>query len=247
MNIKNILISQPEPIKGSPFTEIESKYGIDVTFFPFFRVEPLTIREFRTQKINLPDYSAIVFTAKSSIDAFFKLCEEVRYTVPESLKYFCVSEAVALYLQKYIVYRKRKIFFGNGSISSIVDLIGSKHKDEYFLITCADNGKSDLVKLFSKNKLKNSSAVLIKTVYSDLSDLDLKKYQILVFYSPSDIKSLCENFPDFKQEDMIFATFGQSTAKALKSAKLSADIQAPTPEVPSIAKALMLYLGEQKK
>lgn len=247
MNIKEILISQPEPLAGSPYTELVSKFGISITFFPFFRIEPLTLREFRTQRINIPDYTAIVFTAKSSIDAFFKLCEELRITVPESLKYFCLSEAVALYLQKYIVYRKRKIFFGNGTISSIIDAIGTKHKDETFLLTCADNGKSDLAKLFSKTKLTFSSAVLIKTVFSDLSKLNIDKYQMLVFYSPSDIKSLMENFPDFEQKELLFATYGQSTSKAMKSANLNVAIQAPTPEAPSIAKALMLYFSNNKK
>ena len=229
MSIKNILISQPAPTTNSPYTEIISKYGVNILFKPFFRVEPLSAKEFRTQKINILDFSAIVFTARTTIDAFFKLCEDLRITVPETMKYFCISEAIAVYLQKHIVYRKRKIFFGNGTVSSIIDIIGSKHKDETFLLATADNQKTDLHKLFAKTKFKNESAAFIKTINSDLSSINLNDYQLIVFYSPSDIKSLLENFPDFVQNDIKFATFGPTTAKAMKAAKLNTFIMAPTP------------------
>ncbi len=245
MKIKNILISQPAPLNCSPYSDIISKYGVQIDFKPFFRVEPLSAKEFRTQKINILDFSAIVFTARTTIDAFFHLCEELRITVPETMKYFCISEAIALYLQKHIVYRKRKIFFGTGTPASIVDSIGTKHKDETFLLATADSNKSDLHKLFVKSKLKHESAVFIKTVNSDLSGLDLQKYNMVVFYSPSDIKSLQDNFPDFQQKDLQFATFGPATAKAMKAAKLSTAIIAPTPEAPSIAKALTLYFEKK--
>ncbi len=245
MKIKNILISQPEPTNGSPYTEIITKHKVNIEFLPFFRVEPLQAREFRLQKINILDFTAIVFTARTSIDAFFKICEEMRITVPETMKYFCTSEAIALYLQKYIVYRKRKIFFGNGATTSIIETIGAKHKMENFLIAGADGSKTDIHKAFIKAKLKHSSAVFIKTVYSDLKSLDLNNYDMIVFYSPSDIKSLQENFPDFQQKEIQFATFGPATAKALKAAKLTSAVIAPTPEAPSIAKALSIYL-EQK-
>jgi uroporphyrinogen-III synthase len=245
MKIKNILISQPPPANGSPYTDLISKYKLQIDFIPFFKVEPLVAREFRMQKVNILDHTAIVFTARGAIDSFFKLCEELRITVPETMKYFCVSEAIALYLQKYIVYRKRKIFFGNGTNASIVDIIGTKHKDEKFLLCVADTCKADLHKIFVKNKLKHSSAVIVKTVYSDLSSLNIGNYDMLVFYSPSDIKSLQENFPDFKQNGIQFATFGQTTLKALKSAKLISTVIAPTPEAPSIAKALSNYFEEK--
>lgn len=245
MKIKNILISQPEPTNGSPYTDIISKHKVNIDFVPFFRVEPLQAKEFRLQKINILEHTAVVFTARTAIDAYFKICEELRITVPETMKYFCVSEAIALYLQKYIVYRKRKIFFGNGSTSSIMDTIGAKHKNETFLVAVADNTKNDIHKLFVKSKLKHNCAVLVKTVNSDLSTLDIKSYDMIVFYSPSDIKSLQENFPEFEQKDTQFATFGPATAKALKTAKLNSTVVAPTPEAPSIAKALSLYL-EQK-
>lgn len=245
MKVTNILISQPAPQNSSPYTEIISKFGVNIDFLPFFKVEPLTAKEFRAQKINILDYTAVVFTARTTIDAFFRLCEELRVTVPETMKYFCTSEAIALYLQKHIVYRKRKIFFGNGTAASIIDSIGSKHKEENFLLATADTNKADLHKLFVKAKLKHESAVFIKTINSDLSQLDLAKYQMLVFYSPSDINSLQENFPDFEQKDLMFATFGPATAKAMKTAKLETTITAPTPEAPSIAKALTLFLDKK--
>ena len=245
MKIKKILIPQPAPVNGSPYTDIITKHKIEIDFIPFFKVEPVQSKEFRLQKINIPDFTAIVFTSRTAIDAFFNLCEELRITVPETMKYFCMSEAIALYLQKYIVYRKRKIFFGNGTPSSIIEAIGTKHKNENFLLTVADNNKSDVNKVFTKSKLKHSSAILVRTVYSNLSSLNLDSYEIIVFYSPSDVKSLNENFPGFKQERKELATFGPATLKALKAAKYTPTIIAPTPEAPSIAKALLNYI-EQK-
>ncbi len=246
MKVTKILISQPAPQNANPYADIIAKYGVTVDFHPFFRVEPLTAKEFRTQKVNILDFTAVVFTARTTIDAFFRLCEELRVTVPETMKYFCSSEAIALYLQKHIVYRKRKIFFGNGTTASIIDSIGQKHKDENFLLATADTNKADLHKLFVKTKLKHESAVFIKTINSDLSQLDLHQYQMIVFYSPSDIVSLQENYPGFEQKDIMFATFGPATAKAMKTAKLETTIIAPTPETPSIAKALALYLEKEK-
>ena len=248
MKITNILISQPAPQASNPYTDLISKHNVNIDFFPFFKVEPLNAKEFRAQKINILDFTAIVFTAKTTIDAFFKLCEELRITVPETMKYFCNSEATAVYLQKHIVFRKRKIFFGNGTTASIIDTIGSKHKDEKFLIAAtADNVKGDLHKLFSKTKFKFESAAFVKTIYSDLKEMDLSKYQVAVFYSPSDVKSLLENFPDFKQNELQIATFGPAAAKAVAGAGFNVDITAPTPEAPSIAKALMLHLQKENK
>ena len=248
MKISNILISQPAPQNSSPYTELQSKYKVNIDFMPFFKVEPLSAKEFRAQKINILDFTAIVFTAKTTIDAFFKLCEELRITVPETMKYFCNSEATAVYLQKHIVFRKRKIFYGNGTTASILDAIGSKHKDEKFLIAAtADNVKGDLHKMFSKTKYKFESAAFVKIIYSDLKEIELDKYQIAVFYSPSDVKSLQENFPEFEQKELQIATFGPAVAKAVSAAGLTANITAPTPEAPSIAKALMLHLQKETK
>ena len=247
MKTRTILISQPNPNGASPHVELCEKYGVTIDFFPFFRVESLTPKEFRAQKVNILDHTAIVFTARTAIDTFFRLCEEIRVTIPETMKYFCISESIAFYLQKYIVYRKRKIFYGKGDIASMLEVIGNKHKEERFLLALADNYKPEIPKSFEKAKLKSTRAILYRTVNSDLSKLNLTKYGMLVFYSPADIKSLQENYPDFQQGDLMFATFGPATAKALKAAKFKATIEAPSPQAPSITKALEIYLDKLDK
>ena len=247
MKNRNILISQPNPNGASPYAELCEKHGVSIDFFPFFRVESLTPKEFRAQKVNILDHTAVVFTARTAIDTFFHLCEEIRIAIPETMKYFCISESIAFYLQKYIIYRKRKIFFGKGDINSMLEVIGTKHKDERFLLALADNYKPEIPKSFEKAKLKSTRAILYRTVNSDLSTLNLSKYGMFVFYSPADIKSLQENFPDFQQGDLLFATFGPATAKALKVAKYKAIIEAPSPQAPSITKALELYFDKLEK
>ena len=245
MKISKILISQPEPQNNSPYADLISKHGVEIDFKPFFRVEPLSAKEFRAQKVNILDFTAVVFTARTTIDAFFKLCEELRIAVPEDMKYFCNSEAIALYLQKHIVYRKRKIFFGNGTPQSVIDAIGTKHKNEKFLLATADNVQGELHKLFAKNKLKHDGAAFLKTINADMSGVNLDDYQVVVFYSPSDIKSLQENFEERIPKDVKFATFGPATAKALKALGLEPEIIAPTPQAPSIAKALLLPIDQK--
>lgn len=242
MEVKRILISQPEPKGTSPYAELAVKHKIQFDFQPFFQVEGVTSRDFTAQRVNILDYTAIIFTSRTAIDAFFKICQEQRVAVPETMKYFCQSEAIAVYLQKYIVYRKRKIFFGNGKVDSIIDAIGTKHKGEYFLITCTDNLKPDVEKLFTKAKLRHGSAVFVRTVNNDIHAIDLNSYQMVVFYSPGDVKSLQENFPDFKQDGLLFATYGVTTAKAAKEAGLELAIEAPTPETPSIAEAITKFI-----
>ena len=244
MKIEKILIAQPAPANGSPYNEIVSKYGVKVDFCPFCKLETISAREFRMQKISILDYTAIVFTGRTTIDAFFKICEELRVAIPDSMKYFCVSEAVAMYLQKHIVYRKRKIFYGDGTPSSIISAIGTKHKGEKFLIAQSDSASPDLENMLVSAGLDTHSAVFIKTVYSDLKTIDIRSYQMIVFYNPSDIKSLLESYPDFKQEGMLFATYGKATAKAMADSGLSIEVEAPTPEAPSIARALTLYFGK---
>ena len=243
MKIEKILIAQPAPANGSPYNEIVSKYGVEVDFHPFCKLETISAREFRAQRISILDYTAIVFTGRTTIDSFFKICEELRITIPDSMKYFCVSEAVAMYLQKHIVYRKRKVFYGDGTPSSIISLIGPKHKGEKFLIAQSDNASHDLENMLAAAGLETKTAVFIKTVYTDLKAIDMSRYQMIVFYNPSDIKSLFESYPDFKQEGMLFATFGKPTAKAMSEYGLSAEVEAPTPEAPSIARALSLYFA----
>ena len=247
MAIRKILISQRAPLNETPYVSLKDKYGVDITFRQFFLIEPLTSREFRAQRINILDYTAIVFSSRHAIDAFYGLCEELRVKVPETMKYFCTTEAVAMYLQKHIVYRKRKIFFGNGTPDSIIDQIGTKHKGEKFLITQSDsNGSSSLTKLFDSHGIDYKTAVFIKSVPQDLKDLDLKGYDMIVFYNPSDVQSLFENFPGFEQGDIKFVSFGKSIVKAMEEARLTIAVKAPTPEAPSVARAIELYLQEQR-
>ena len=247
MAIKKILISQRAPLNEAPYTALKEKYGVDITFKQFFLIEPLTSREFRTQRINILDYTAIVFSSRHAIDAFYGLCDELRVKVPETMKYFCTTEAVAMYLQKHIVYRKRKIFFGNGTPESIVSQIGSKHKGENFLVTQSDsNGSSALTNLLEAEGIAYKTAVFIKSVSQDLKDMDLKEYDMIVFYNPSDVQSLYENFPDFQQGDIKFVSFGKSIVKALEEKGITIDVKAPTPQAPSVARAIELYLQENK-
>lgn len=246
MRIKNILISQPAPNGCSPYEEIREKYGLVIDFIPFIRVEGLSAKDFRAQRINILDHTAVVFTSRSAIDTFFSLSEELRTTIPDAMKYFCTTEAVAVYLQKYIVYRKRKIFFGKGNIPSLIEAIGSKHKNERFLLTLADSYNPDLPLAFENAGLDFTKAIFTRTLMEDLSKINLRKYQLLIFYSPADVRSLIENFPDFKQNSTLFGTFGKATAAALKEARLEPCFQAPTPEAPSIAQALTIYLEKEK-
>ena len=230
---------------ASPYTAIAEKFGAEVDFKPFFKIEPLTSREFRTQRINILDHTAIVFSARTTIDAFFQICEELRVKVPETMKYFCTTEAVANYLQKHIVYRKRKIFFGDGRPESIIGLIGSKHKGEKFLIATVESTSKDAVtKLFEKENYDFETAVFVKPVSQDLKDIDLHSYDLMVFFNPADVKSLYENQPEFKQENIKFISYGRSIVTAMNEAGLSIEISAPSAEIPSVAKALELYLSK---
>ena len=245
MSVKNILISQQQPQTASPYTVIAEKFGVNFDFKPFFKNEPLSSREFRTQRINILDYTAIVFSARTTIDAFFHICEELRVKVPETMKYFCTSEAVANYLQKHIVYRKRKIFFGDGRPDSIIGLIGSKHKGEKFLIATTESTTKDAVtKIFETQQYSFETAVFVKPVSQDIKDVDLHSYDIVVFFNPADVKSLYENQPEFKQENIKFVSYGKSIVPVMEEAGLSIEISAPTVEAPSVAKALELYLSK---
>ncbi len=245
MSVKNILISQQQPTTASPYTSIAEKFGVNFDFKPFFKIEPLTSREFRTQRINILDHTAIIFSARSTIDAFFALCEELRIKVPETMKYFCTTEAVANYLQKHIVYRKRKIFFGDGKPDSIIGLIGTKHKGEKFLIATAESSTKDAItKAFETQKYDFETAVFVKPVSQDIKDVDLHSYDMVVMFNPADVKSLYENYPDFIQGDIKFVSYGKSVVGAMEEAGLTIEISAPTVEAPSVAKALEIYLSK---
>ena len=238
-----ILISQQIPSNFAAYEKLQSRFGAELDFRPFFLIEPLSAKEFRAEHISLPDYTAIVFSSRHAIDAYFKLCEEMRFKVPETMKYFCSTEAVAMYLQKHIVYRKRKIFFGTGSPESIVGLIGPKHKGEKFLITMSDSTSSEaLTSLFDDHKLSYVTGVFVKSESMDLKDLDIHSYDMVVFYNPADVKSLQENFPGFEQGELKMVSYGRSIVKAMEDAGLRIDVKAPSPEAPSVASAIELYL-----
>ncbi len=245
MSVQKILISQQQPTTASPYTSISEKFGVEFDFKPFFKIEPLSSREFRSHRVNILDHTAIVFSARTTIDAFFLLCEELRVKVPETMKYFCTTEAVANYLQKHIVYRKRKIFFGDGRPESIIGLIGTKHKGEKFLIATAESSSKDAVtKAFETQKLDFETAVFVKPVSQDIKDVDLHAYDMIVLFNPADVKSLYENQPDFQQEDIKFVSYGKTVVTAMEEAGLKIEISAPSPEAPSVAKALEIYLSK---
>lgn len=244
MSIKKILVSQNAPRVLTQYESVTQKFGVTFDFHPFFKIEPLTSREFRAQRINVLDYSAIVFSSRHVIDAFFSLAEELRAKIPETMKYFCTTEAVAMYLQKHIVYRKRKIFYGTGTPESVVALIGPKHKDEKFLIAMSDTSSGDaLTSLFDAHHLHYATGVFVKSVSQDLSGMNLHDYDMMVLYNPADLRSLQENFPDFEQGDIKLVSYGRSVVKPLEEAGLRIDVKAPSPEAPSVASAIEQYLN----
>ncbi|MDD4514213.1 uroporphyrinogen-III synthase [Massilibacteroides sp.] len=246
MSIKKVLVSQPRPTtEKSPYFDIAEKYGVEIDFRPFIKVEPLSSKEFRQQKVSILDYSAVIFTARTAIDHFFHLCEELRVTVPETMKYFCMTEAIAVYLQKYIVFRKRKIFYGQtGKMDELVTIIGKHAKEKYF-IPVSDVHKDDLMRMLETKKINFTKAVMYRTVSNDFAKDEAFDYDMLVFFSPSGITSLLKNFPDFKQDDIKIGCFGPTTAKAVKEAGLRLDVEAPSPEAPSMTAALELFLKKE--
>lgn len=247
MKIKSILVSQPEPQNPkSPYYELARKYNLKIDFRPFIEVMGVTAKEFRQQKINLLDYTAVIFTSKTAIDHYFRIAEELRITVPDTMKYFCITENVAYYLQKYIVYRKRKIFHGKARFNELIPLM-LKHKDDKFFVPLSIPHKAEIPQLLDKNNISYKIGNMYKTVSADLSDLADVYYDILVFYSPSGPKSLLENFPDFVQNSTLIAAFGPTTAEALKNLKLRLDIDAPNPKAPSMTMALENYIRESRK
>lgn len=247
MKIKSILVTQPEPTAlKSPYSELAESTSVKIDFRPFIQVEGVTAKEFRQTRIHINDFSAIIFNSRTAIDHFFRLAQELRVPIPDTMKYFCISESVAFYLQKYIVYRKRKIFHANGALPDLADIM-KKHKEEQYLVPLSDIHSQEIPRLLDKGGFKYTTAVLYRTVSSDLQDLKDINYDILVFFSPSGIKSLFTNFPDFKQNDTKIACFGSTTAQAVREAGLVADIEAPTPEAPSMTMALEQYIKNINK
>ncbi|MFV0589822.1 MAG: uroporphyrinogen-III synthase [Draconibacterium sp.] len=247
MKVKSILVSQPEPQTAkSPYFELAEKNGLKIDFRPFIQVEGVPAKEFRQTRIQVLDHTAVIFTSRTAIDHYFRICQELRLTVPDTMKYFCISEATAFYLQKYIVYRKRKIFYADGKFTDLVNVM-KKHAGERFLVPLSDIHKQEIPNLLDKEGYKYTKAILYRTVSADLSDLADIKYDILVFFSPSGIKSLFQNFPDFEQNSTRIACFGPSTAKAVRDAGLRLDIEAPTAQAPSMTMALDQYIKKVNK
>ena len=246
--IKKILVSQPKPSsEKSPYYDIATRFGVELVFRPFIKVEGLTAKEFRTQKINILDYTAVVFTSRHAIDNYFTLAKEMRVTIPEDMKYFCVTETISLYIQKYVQYRKRKVFFG--ATGKIDDLIPTmvKHKNERYFVPMSDVHNNEIQELLESKKLQFTQGVMYRTVSNDFAEDEPFDYDMLVFFSPSGISALLKNFPDFQQRDIAIATFGVHTAKAAKDAGLSVQIEAPTPKYASITSALADYLKEERQ
>jgi len=247
LKIKKILVSQPQPESvKSPYFDLAEKMGVQVDFRPFIQVEGISAKEFRQTRVQILDHSAVIFNSRTAIDHFFRICQEMRIVVPDTMKYFCISEATAFYLQKYIVYRKRKIFYGNGLFSDLAELM-KKHKDDKYLVPLSHIHKQEIPDLLDKGGFKYTKAVFYRTVSSDLSDLKDVNYDILVFFSPSGITSLKQNFPDFEQNDIKIAAFGPTTAAAVKEAGLRLDIEAPTTQAPSMTMALEQFIRLNNK
>ncbi len=245
MKVKTILVSQPAPkTEASPYFELSEKQKVKIDFRSFIHVEGVPAKDVRAQKIDLNQFTAIILTSRNAVDNFFRIADEMRFKVPDAMKYFCQSEAVAYYLQKYVVYRKRKIYVGNRTFPELGKLI-KKHKDEKFLLPSSDKLKALIPSELNKLEVNWKRAILYKTVVSDLSDLEDVFYDILVFFSPSGIDSLFKNFPEFQQNDTRIAVFGNTTVKAATEAGLKCNIMAPTPEIPSMTMALEKYIKEE--
>lgn len=246
--IKKILVSQPKPSsEKSPYYDIASDYDVELVFRPFIRVEGLTPKEFRQQKVSLLDYTAVVFTSRHAIDNYFGLAKEMRLTIPEDMKYFCVAESIALYIQKYVQYRKRKVFFGNtGKINDLIPTM-AKHKTEKYLVPLSSVHNDDIKNLLDAKKLNHTECVMYRTVSHDFTEEEVKNfdYDLLVFFSPVGVKAFTKNFPDMKGNQVKIATFGPATAKAAADEGLTPDIQAPTKEHPSMTSAIRAYLDKE--
>ena len=248
MKIKKVLVSQPKPSSDkSPYFDIAEKYGVEIVFRPFIKVEGVSAKEFRQQKVSILDHTAVVFTSRHAIDHFFTLCTELRVTIPETMKYFCTSEQIALYIQKYVQYRKRKVFFG--ATGKFADLMPSivKHNSEKYLVPLSDVHTDEIKNALDAKKIQHSEAVMYRTVSNDFTPEEKFDYDMLLFFSPAGIQSLLKNFPEFDQKDMAIGCFGPATAKAVKDAGLRLALEAPTVEAPSMTAALDKFIAENNK
>ncbi|WP_321334074.1 uroporphyrinogen-III synthase [uncultured Bacteroides sp.] len=248
MKIKKVLVSQPKPAsEKSPYYDIAERYGVKIDFRPFIKVESLSAKEFRQQKVSILDHTAVLFTSRHAIDHFFLLCTEMRITIPETMKYFCVTEAVALYIQKYIQYRKRKIFFGNtGKIEDLIPAI-VKHNSEKYFVPMSDVHTDEIKNLLDKHKINHTEAVMYRTVSNDFLEGEEFDYDMLLFFSPSGVSSLKKNFPDFEQKEVKIGSFGSTTAQAVRDAGFRLDMEAPSVQAPSMTAALEIFIRETNK
>lgn len=244
MKIRSVLISQPKPeTEKSPYFDVAKSQKVSLEFKPFIHVEGITAAELRKQKVDFSEYGCVVLTSKSSVDHYFRLAQEMRFTIPETMKYFCASETIALYMQKYIVYRKRKIFHGTNGVEDLLDNF-KKNKTERFLFPCSDKHSDKITDFLNKNKIAFTKAAFYKTVSSDMSQFPVQDFDMIVFFSPNGVESLSKNFPDFQQGNIHVGTFGEGTAQAAEASGLVVQLKAPMPKAPSMAMALEWYLKQ---
>lgn len=247
MKIKHVLLSQPPPESDkSPYADLVKQFNLDITFRKLIKVERISAKEFRQHRIHIPDFTALIFTSKHAVDHFFALAEEMRVQISDGMKYFCTSEAIALYLQKYVQYRKRKIFFGKSQFTDLLDII-RKQKDEKYIFICAENHQNDIPQLLNQYKVNYVFAPIYRTVPEDLSDVSINDFQMIVFFSPFGIASLKKNFPGYEQGETIFGAFGDATAQAIEDEGFTLHVKAPTEKFPSMAVAMQDFLQKNKK
>jgi uroporphyrinogen-III synthase len=247
LKVNKILVSQPRPAtEKSPYFDIAEKHKVEIDFRSFIKVEGLTAKEFRQQKVSIPGHTAIVFLSRHAIDYFFTLCKELRVTIPDDMKYFCLSETISLYIQKYVQYRKRKVFYGNGHIQDLVPLF-VKHKNERFFVPTSNVHNDELCSIFDSNGIAHSHAEMYRTVSNDFEPDFIDPYDMLIFFSPYGIESLLKNVPNFEQGEKLIACFGKVTADAIRNAGLRLDLEAPTVEATSMTAALDQFLSKTKK
>jgi uroporphyrinogen-III synthase len=244
----NILVSQPQPtdIEKSPYGDLTRKYNVEIDFHMFIKIEGIPSKEFRQARINLLDFTAVIFTSRNAVDHYFRMAKEMRADIPQTMKYFCMSESTAFYLQKYVQYRKRKIFHGKQNFDDLLEII-RKHKEEKYLLPCSDIHKASISKMLDDNLISYTKGIFYKTLASDLSHIDIKKYDMLIFFSPSGIASLFKNFPEYQQNSAYIGAFGPTTTKAVKEAGLTLNIEAPTKTAPSMTMAIEEFLQKNMK
>ena len=248
VKVKNILVSQPKPadLDKSPYGELSKKYNLSIDFHKFIKIEGVEAKDFRKERINILKYTAIIFTSRNAVDHFFRVSKDMRIEIPDTMKYFCISESTAFYLQKYVQYRKRKIFHGRQSFEQLLEII-KKHKDEKYLLPCSENHKQNITNQLEIEGIDFTKAVLYKTLASDLSKVTIDNYDMLIFFSPAGVKSLFKNFPEFKQNSTLIAAFGPTTGQAVQDAGLKLDIQAPTKTAPSMTMAIDQHIQKFDK